>query len=522
MARPSAEERHGEIGAAARGGLISLVGAAASALFGFALVVLLARLLGVASSGVVLQAVAVFMIAVAVVRLGMDTVAMWLLPRLRVTDPTAIPAALTALLVPAVVVPVAVVLGWFGLLALRDDPVLGAAVDEAVSATAWFLPVASLMIVAVTASRAFGSVLPFNLIQNIAVPGGRLVVIAVAVWLGGAAVASSIAWAAVYLPAAAVSVVILLRGARRQHPHGPLLARPDRALVKEVARFGLPRTVSAAAEQANLWLALVLVGLLLDARAAGAYGSAARFVAAGLIVSTATRVAVAPRFSALLAKGQNAAVGELYSITARWVLLFGAPIYVALAVNAPTVLRGLGEGFDDAAVSMAILCLGATVTLAAGNVQSLLLMSGGSGWAAVNRLIAVAVMVVGTLLLVPELGMEGAAVAWGVGAAVDVVLAVVQVRRRTGISLDLLPTIGVLAVVAIAVGGPGLLATSLIGQGWLALCVGLAGGGVGLAIAAWLLRKPLHLGEIAAIFRPGAARSETRSADSGEQTTVGG
>lgn len=501
MTERTAEETSGELGAAARGGLVSLVGAAASAGSGFLLVVVLARLLGVSDSGVVLQAIALFMIAVAVVRLGLDTVAMWLLPRLRVQDPARVPAALTAILVPSFVVPCAVAGAWYVLVALRSGPLLGAEVDDAVGAVAPFLPFASLMMVAVTATRAFGSVLPFNVVQNIAVPVSRLLVVPLAVAAGGAAVASAWAWAAVFVPAAVVSVWLLLRGARRARPGGPLLGRPDRSLVRQVAGFGLPRTVSAAAEQANLWLAVILIGVLLDAGAAGAYGSAARFVAAGLIVSTAARVAVAPRFSALLAAGEAEAVGRLYAVTARWVLLFGSPIYVALAVFAPTVLRSLGEGFDDATAAMVVLCLGSTVMLAAGNVQSLLLMSGGSGWAAVNRLTAVAAMVLGIVLLVPELGLTGAAVAWVAGMTLDVTLAAVQVRRRTGIALDLLPTIAVVGLVAGCVGAPCLVAVGLLGQTWPGVAAGVAAAAACLVLACWAGRRPLHVGDLVSVFR---------------------
>lgn len=493
----------GEVGAAARGSVVTLLGAAASAGFGFLVVVLLAQLLGVRDSGVVLQAVAVFMIALAVSRLGVDTVAMWLVPRLQVQRPAAIPAALTTILVPAFVAPCLVVGAWFLLLLVAPGPVFGSDVDAAMSAVAPFLPFGSLTIVAVTASRALGSVLPFNLINNIAVPGARLAVIPLAVAAGGAAVASAGAWAAVYLPAALVSVAVLHRGVRRAYPDQPFLARPDRPMIRQVAGFGLPRTVSAVAEQANMWLPLVLVGVLLDASSAGAYGAAGRFVAAGVVVSTAARIAVAPRFSALLARGDTATVAHLYAVTARWVLLFGSPIYVVLAVNSQTILRWLGDGFEDATTSMVILCLGATLSLAAGNVQSLLLMSGGSGRAAANTSVAQIVMITGIFALVPPFGMTGAAVAWVLGTALDVTLAIVQVQRRTGILLDLLPTVAVVVLVIVCAGGPCLAAVHLLGPTWAALGVGIVGTAVCLLAGSWFFREALHLGEIASAFRRG-------------------
>lgn len=68
--------------ALARSGIISLAGAAIAAAMGLILVVVLGRF-GSEGSGVVLQAIAAFSIAVALARLGTDSAAVWIMPRLR-------------------------------------------------------------------------------------------------------------------------------------------------------------------------------------------------------------------------------------------------------------------------------------------------------------------------------------------------------------------------------------------------------------------------------------------------------
>lgn len=222
-----------------------------------------------------------------------------------------------------------------------------------------------------------------------------------------------------------------------------------------------------------VWLDVVLVGILLGAAEAGIYGTAARFVSAGVIVATALRIVVAPRFSALLAKERLDEVGELYSVTAQWILLFGAPGYVVLAVFSPTVLGWLGDGFDEGALSMTILCLGSLVVLAAGNVQALLLMSGRSGWGAVNKAVVLGVNVVGNLLLVPRFGIAAAASMWAGCMVLDTALASYQVRRAVGLSV----ASPALVRVAVAV----LLSTALptLGSAWL---LGQSFGGIVTAV----------------------------------------
>ena len=101
-----------ELVTADRSSVVTLVSVAVSASMGFALVFLLARLLGAAGSGVALQAVAFFSITMSITRLGSDTTAMWLLPRLRQDDRGKIPVGLSVVLIPPIVVTSAVALGW--------------------------------------------------------------------------------------------------------------------------------------------------------------------------------------------------------------------------------------------------------------------------------------------------------------------------------------------------------------------------------------------------------------------------
>ena len=125
---------------------------------------------------------------------------------------------------------------------------------------------------------------------------------------------------------------------------------------------------------------MILVGAIAGAGAAGVYGAASRFVTAGLIVSTAMRMVISPRFSALLSENKIEVVQKLYSVTVTWIVLLGAPIYGIFMFFAPTILGWLGEDFQRGSTALIILCLGAISSLMAGNVDSVLTMSGRSGW----------------------------------------------------------------------------------------------------------------------------------------------
>lgn len=478
------------------------MGAASSAALGFLFTLLLARLFGPTDAGIVLQTMAFFAIAVSVARVGTDTTAVWLLPGLRARSPEQVPGAILFLLTCTLAAGTVGVVGWFTARAFwSPDSAVAGVVDVVV----WLLPVASVLAVALACTRAFGGIVAFNLVDNVLVPVLRPAALVVAHLLGAAAVGAALGWALPVAVGLAAVLLVLHRGVaslRARLPAGVRASRwPDRTLRRTVTAYAVPRTFAAAMEQSIVWVGVLLVGLLVGDAAAGVYGSAARFVAAGVVVATALRIVVAPRFSALLAQGRTDDVAELYVVTARWILLFGAPVYLTLAFFAPTVLAWLGDGFGAGATAMTVLCLGSVVVLTAGNVQALLLMSGRSGLGALNKAVVLVVNVAGMVLLVPEFGIEAAAGVWAASMVVDTVLASVQVRRATGIVLSWRSVLRVGLAVGLCVALPASLVTQLWGQGVGPLLLSIGCGAVLLVGYLVLDRRTLHLTELLAMVR---------------------
>ncbi len=487
----------GELGRAARGAAITFAGAVTSAALGFLLNLMIARLLGPAGAGVVLQAMGIFTIAMSVSLLGLDTASLWLLPRV-MHEPVRLRSAFLALAVPAFVGAVVVAGGWWLLVSL--DPGVFAERERlvrAVSVVILFLPAATLMTVAIATTRAFGSVLPFNIIDRVLVPGLRPILTVVAVGLGGGTTAVALAWATPWAVGMLAGLAVVFRQLSRAtagQPRGRLV--PERALRSSIARYAGPRAIAAVLDQAVIWLDVILVGVIAGPVAAGIYGTTSRFVGAGVVVSNALRIVVAPRFSALLGGGHVREVQQLYTVTAGWILLFGAPIYITLAVFASGVLGWLGAGFASGATSLVILALGSLVVLAAGNIQSLLLMSGRSGLGAINKAVVVTFNVVGNVILVPLIGIEGAALTWAASMILDTGLAAWQVRRTTGVSLSARFIADVALASAVCVAGPQLAVRYLLGDGWVAMMVAILTSGTALVGYMWFRRDKLHMHEL--------------------------
>lgn len=504
-----------ELRGAARGGAVTFVGSFFSTAMGFVLALVLARQLGAAGSGLVLQMIAAFMIALSLTRLGMDTTGVWLIPRIVTESPRELRGVCVGLVASsAAAALVTMVLWWLvvglGLVPAFDD----AAVVDLIDASLWVLPVGAVMFVALAATRGLGGVLPFNLVQNILVPGLRPVLVLAVTLAGGGVAAAAGAWAVPFLLGMVLALAVLVRRVRRfEQRHGAGAWRPTRGSLRRMMGFALPRTWAAGLEQSIIWMDVILVGILAGAAAAGVYGAASRFVGAGVVVLTAFRIVVAPRFSAMLAQHRIGELQRFYVVTATWILLFGAPIYVLLAFFSPTVLSWLGPDFDEGVRSMVILCTGALVLLAGGNVQSLLLMSGHSGWGAFNKSAVFVTNLVGNIVLVPRLGIEGAAITWAVCMSLDTTLATFQVHRFTSIRPALRRILATLLAVAACVAAPSGAVLALRGNDTVGL---LAAGSASLLLLAgyaYADRRRLHFDELVA-----ASRARRRAGAAGGQS----
>lgn len=481
----------------ARGGIVGFAGAATSALLGFAFSVMLARMLGSEGAGVVTQATGVFALVMALAKVGLDSTTIYLLPRLSYDDPGAIRAALRYMcalaagisLVVVVIIEAAAPLLW------GDNP----QVRAATGAVLWFVPAGALSLIMTAALRALGKMRDYVLVNNIMLPLTRLALVASAILAIGSYTSASVAWALPFL--LVLVIAALMTRARMPDPDAGAPRWPAKRQRLEIISFALPRTLSAGLEQALAWLDVLLVGMLAGNGAAGVYGGAIRFIQAGMIVDTALRIVVSPNFSRLLHMRESDRLKSLYATATVWLVLFATPIHLLMAIFAPAVMRVLGEEFASGANVLVILCAGTTVTFCAGNIHSLLIMSGRSQWAAANKAVVVALNVAGNLLAIPRYGIEGAAAVWALCMIVDAGLALIQVRAFIGIRPRIGEILRPLAAVLVSVGIPAATIALVWGRdSFAAMGAGIGLGVICFAIMCRLIPGPLHLSGLRSLF----------------------
>ncbi len=484
----------------ARGGLLGFVGAATSALLGFALTIVLSRMLGSQGAGIVMQAVAVFSLVLALAKFGLDSTSLFLFPRLRV-DAVGEIRQVAHFIATSVLgfgmVSSFVVYFLADIIWADANPALRASVQ----AIAFFIPFGSGVLVATASLRGLGSMRAYVLVQNIALPAMRPPAVALAAVATGSVVIVTISWALPLIVVLGIAGVLLMRKLAIVSPDPAPTFFPSKERTQSIIRFSVPRTLTAGLEQLVIWLDVLIVGGIAGSSAAGIYAGASRFIQAGMIIDSALRLVVSPRFSQLSHEKKHGELQDLYTLATTWLVLFASPIYLLLAVYAPVVMSILGPEFVSGAGVVVVLSLGTIVTFLVGNINSLLLMSGHSGWAAFNKTLVISANVVGNLLFVPRYGIIAAAATWSACMFFDAVLATLEVKYLVGVQPRILRGLSTLGIVVFSVGIPALIVVFFLGQTVLGLIVALTISLPIFVVTCYFFRSTLEFTGLFGFFR---------------------
>ena len=417
-------------------GAVNLVGGATGSVIGLLLAAIVGRGLGTDGAGTYFLVVAVFMIVSNVAELGADTGLVRFASAARATGrvhqvPLLVRIAVGPVLLGGVVV-VVLTAAW----ARERSGDLGGLDPGLVVGASVLAVLSSLIAVALSLARGLGDVLAYPLLQNIGLPLLRLVGVFAVVTAGGGVAAVLTAWMApiplVLALAAAVSLTLLVRRAGRLRPEQVTAAERRRAAHGFWA-FSATRGLSSAVEIMLEWFDVILVGALTSPEQAGVYAVVTRCARAGEVVQQAARIAVGPQISAALARGAVTEAREIYGLVTAAMIWLAWPFFIVLALFGDVVLAAFGSGFGDGAVSLAVLSLAMGLATAAGTVQTILLMGGRSSWQLADKSAALVLNIALNLLLVPQWGIEGAAVSWAVTIVADTALVVYQVQRLMGV-----------------------------------------------------------------------------------------
>ncbi|MGX9901872.1 lipopolysaccharide biosynthesis protein [Arthrobacter sp. SA17] len=242
----------------------------------------------------------------------------------------------------------------------------------------------------------------------------------------------SAGWVAPYAIAGVLSVLIFRRMLRRRgidHHTAPL---NDRSMVRrEFWSFTWPRGIARLCQILLQRSDIILIAALLSVQDAALYTAATRFVALGQFATHAIQQVLQPRFSQLLAKGRHADAADVFRISTAWSMAVAWPLYMVTGAAGGFYLMIFGAGYnvESAGVVVILMSIAMLVSVAAGPLDTLLLMAGGSRTSLWIALATLAADISLCLILIPLWGIVGAAVAWGIAVLLKNLLTLERVKK---------------------------------------------------------------------------------------------
>lgn len=433
--RAPAASPTGSLDAIARGGMANLIGAAVSAVATFAVVAIVTNRVPAEVAGSFFASTSVFLVAIAIAELGSDvSLARWLpqylVERRTTAARTCLRICLQSVLVAGILCGIAMMLAGPAL-----APLVGGATDHrqvtvGLLALAVFVPIAGVYDTVIAATRGYGAMRPSALVERVGRSVLQVLTVATAILAGAPMAWLSIAWAVPYGVGLVVGAWWLRRLVRAADAYRRPSPLGSAVVTREYWAYTLPRAIARICQILLQRADIVLVAVLRSPTEAAVYTAATRFLVLGQLVALAVQNVLAPHLSKLLARNDHEGAERVFQVTTAWTMAVSWPLYLVSVGLAPLLLSIFGDSYDAGELVVVLLALATVVSAVCGPVDTVLLMAGGSKRSLFNNAAALAVDLVLDILLIPTMGMTGAAIGWAAAIVVRNVLPLVQVRGQ--------------------------------------------------------------------------------------------
>jgi len=239
--------------------------------------------------------------------------------------------------------------------------------------------------------------------------------------------ARAVAWAylgteAVVLLSAMLMLLPLLRPADRQP-----------APAKQLYRFSIPMSLNRLLLYSNNQTEILFLGFLAPSATLGVYGVARRLSALLGSLLASVSFLFMPMVANLHHSHRTRELDRVFKTSTRWLFTLALPICLVEVMFAPDIMRVFGKGFGGGGAALVILAIGQLVNAGTGTVSGLQAMAGYAKLTLMNSLFFLSLSVALDLLLIPWLGLLGAAIASSTSIVTVNLLRVWQVRRNLGL-----------------------------------------------------------------------------------------
>ncbi|MEO8509627.1 MAG: flippase [Chloroflexota bacterium] len=292
--------------------------------------------------------------------------------------------------------------------------------------------------------------------EQFAQPASRVIMLLAIAAFGLTAAWAVAASALAALVATLLMILLLSRAAGAIR--GVLASRETRALTSHAVPVFFSNVVNTFGGN----LQTLFLGAMSSAASVGVFAIANQITLVGSMFHQSVAASSMPVFAEYADRGDRSGSERLYRITSKWTFTLNLPLFCLVLVFPDAFLALFGREFEAGSTALIILAWGALANAATGTSGAILDMAGHTRVKFLNSTLSLGLAIGLSLMLIPPLGIVGAAIA-AVGSVALVnllrVLEVALLVRITPYDVGWLKPI-----LAGALGlGAGLLAATLVG-----------------------------------------------------------
>jgi len=272
----------------------------------------------------------------------------------------------------------------------------------------FIIPTNAFTAILVSIFRGFEDVKPKIYFQNIINHVIKLLMLGLAIILG----LSFLGILFAYLTAAiGVGILIGVYSFRKIPTFIPKTTKPV-PMIKGLLFFSLPLLAVIISSLIMNWTDTLMLGYFKTSDVVGLYNVALPLAMFISIILSALAFIYTPIISYLYSKDLIKEIGKVYASATKWIFIITFPLFLILLLFPHLILQILfGSQYVKAHMTLQILALGYFAhTLFGPNILTLLVM-GKTKLIMANTLIGAIINIVFNFILIPKLGLEGAAIA---------------------------------------------------------------------------------------------------------------
>lgn len=287
-------------------------------------------------------------------------------------------------------------------------------------------PMFSITTVLVSVIQAFHTIRHTLLIKYLWEPVGRFILAALLLWAGFGLHGVLAAWVFTL----GVSVIVAFRSTSRIADIS--LQRIPSWIpgnLQAILAYCFPLIIATVFRVVAPRSDLLILGYWTKPSDVGIYNAAFQTSAILALILGSFSTSFTPMIGKAFANEDVATVKALYQAICRWVFMFTLPLFICMVIFRQEILRVFGMEFVAGADCLVILAGGQLFNTVIGGANTILLMSGHSKKVMLNTIIIGLFLMAANWIIIPQLGILGAAISASLGLTLTNLVRAFQVWR---------------------------------------------------------------------------------------------